>query len=366
MSAMNVLAMPKSKPVRKPRSRVRGQGTLFLRGPIFWGELNWHGERFRKSMETSDRESALLKLDAWIASIRAGELPQTFEPITVQTMFEAFLLRAETDCSPRTQEDYRGRWNGHLKTPFGSMVATAVNKEKITQYLHARKNEGATLCTRNREQRVLMMVFGHNKSRIPADRFPEFPKMQSERAHVRHGRLSKEDFDQLQTRLEDPKEFWLKVYLTLTFKYGFRKSELLRATCGYFDAKNSTFTLPAFTTKNKLARVVDLLPGGDIHKMLVQLVAGRPANAPLFTRGGKVVKDFRGAWDKLVEGIKGGSGPNGEVWIHDLRRSAITAMNEKGISASQAGTHLSPDVFARYVSRNLTERRKTARLIEGD
>jgi integrase len=108
--------------------------------------------------------------------------------------------------------------------------------------------------------------------------------------------VSDEDFEKLHTRLDEPNVFWLKAFLTMTFKYGFRKGELLRATCGYFDPKAATFTLPPFVTKNKQARVVDLNPDGEIFQMLPTLTEGRAADAPLFTRNGKAVRDFRGEW----------------------------------------------------------------------
>jgi integrase len=357
--------MPKPKKERKRASRVRGQGSLFRRGEMFWMELNWKGTRFRRSLETTDRETALIKLDAEVSAIRAGEMPKKFDPILVQSMFDTFIIRAEVDCKPGTLENYKFRWN-HLKLFFGTMAATQVTKDKVTTYLHARMKEGATLCTRNREQRVLMMIFEHNRSKIPADRFPEFPKMQSERAHVRKGRLSKADYDTVRARLDDPKVFWLQVFVTLAFKYGFRKSELLNAKVGHFDPKASTFIVPAFTAKNKMERVVDLNPNGEIYRMLVKLTEGRDADAALFTRNGRPVKDFRGEWAKLTADIKGGSGKGGAVTLHDLRRSAITNMSEKGVTAAQAGTHLTPDVFNRYISRDLNERRNTAKIIEGD
>ncbi len=358
-----VMPKPKKKP-RKQSVRVRGQGSLVRRGEIFWMELNWRGTRYRRSLETTDRETALIKLDDEVSAIRAGELPKRFDPITVQSMFDTFIVRAEVDCKPRTVRDYRSRWNVHLKSCFGTITATQITKDKITTYLHTRMKKGATLCTRNREQRVLMMVFGHNKSKIPADRFPEFPKMQSEKSHVRKGRLSKEDYDRLRKRLDDPKLFWLKVFVTLTFTYGFRRSELIGAKVGYFDPKAAALTLPAFTTKNKMERVVDIDPDGEIYRMLVRLAEGRDAGAPLFTRNGRPVKDYRGEWAKQTADIKGGSGKGGAVTLHDLRRSAITNMSEKGVTAAQAGTHLTPDVFARYISRDLQERRNTAKIIE--
>lgn len=362
----NVVAIPRRKKSRKPSMRLRGQGSIFKRGGIFWMELHWHGTRHRRSLETDDRESALLKLDVAVAKIRSGELPKIFEPITVQSMFDAFIVRSEVSCKPRTVTDYKMRWNNHLKPAFGGLLATDVTQDNIIGYLFARKQAGASLCTRNREQRVLMMIFGHNRKKIPADRYPEFPNMQSEKSHVRKGRLSNADYDKLITRLENPKLFWLKAIVTLTFRYGFRKAELLNAKVGYFDPQAVSLTLPAFTTKNKQERVVDLNPGGEIYQMLVKLTEGRDATAALFTRDGSPVRDYRSEWARQTTDLRGGSGKNGAVTVHDLRRSAITGMSNKGITAAQAGTHLSAEVFSRYITRDLNERRATARLIEGD
>jgi len=362
----NLIAMPKRKRERKERKRVRGQGTLFQRGETFWMELHWHGIRYRKSLETADRETALIKLDEEVRRLRAGELPKVFEPITVQRMFGAWQLSFETNTKITTQQDYRRRWNNHLKPVFGNMLATAVDRDKVVAYLNARMKAGAGTVSRNRELRILMMLFNFNRKKIPADRYPEFPKLQSEKAHVRRGRMSKADYDTLVARLEDPSMFWLKVFLVMTFKFGFRKSELLNAKVSYFDREGSTFTLPAFSTKNNLARVVDIVPNGDIFQLLVKLTEGRSPNDALLIRDGKPVRDLRTVWKKQTAGMKGGSGEGGSITIHDLRRSAITAMSEKGVTAAQAGTHLTTDVFQRYISRNLDERRETARIIEGD
>jgi hypothetical protein len=61
VSATNVVAMPKPKRPRKPNKVVRGEGYLFRRGETFYFELNWRGSRTRKSLETTDRETALIK-----------------------------------------------------------------------------------------------------------------------------------------------------------------------------------------------------------------------------------------------------------------------------------------------------------------
>jgi len=156
------------------------------------------------------------------------------------------------------------------------------------------------------------------------------------------------------------------VFLVLTFKFGFRKRELLDAKVSYFNPTASTFRLPAFTTKNNMKCVVDVLPEGEIFKMLVALTKGRSPDAALFTRDGRPVRDFRTEWKKQTAGMTAGSGQDGSVTIHDLRRSAITKMSEKGIDSTKAGTHLTADTFRRYIQRDETERRATAKLIEGD
>ena len=170
-----VISERKKKP-RKPSLRVRGQGSLVRRGEVFWMELNWHGERYRRSLETTDRETALIKLDAEVSAIRAGELPKKFDPISVKQMFDTFIVRAEVDCKPRTVTDYKSRWDVHLKPVFGTMVATQVTKDKITAYLNARMKEGATLCTRNREQRVLMIFSGTTGRRFLPTASPNSPR----------------------------------------------------------------------------------------------------------------------------------------------------------------------------------------------
>jgi len=75
---------------------------------------------------------------------------------------------------------------------------------------------------------------------------------------------------------------------------------------------------------------------------------------------------LRTVWTKQTAGMKGGSCEGGSITTHDLRRSAITAMSEQGVTAAQAGTHLTGDVFLRYISSDVDERRETPRIIEVD
>jgi len=159
-------------------------------------------------------------------------------------MFDIWISEVERTCKPRTAEDYRQRWNNHLKAAFGGLLATQVTKDKVAAYLSQRMKQGAGNVTRNRENRVLQMIFNHNREKIAHDNFPHFPAMHSEKNHVRKGRLCVENYKTVLARFDDPKMFWLKVLVVMTFKFGFRYSELLNATVSYFDPKSSVF-MPA-------------------------------------------------------------------------------------------------------------------------
>lgn len=371
-TARKLAVMPKPKQAATPKAkrheRTRSMGHMYRRpnipGGTYWFEIHHKGRRYRETLHTADLETAKIRMGKRVAEITQGIPVKKFDPISCQQMAENWLVEVERNCKPRTIEDYKSRWDTHLKPFFGNLVATQVNKQKVADYLNQRMKEGAGEITQNRENRVLQMIFNHNRGLIPENFFPEFPKMHSEKSHVRKGRLAASDYAALLERLNDSKMFWLRALLVLTFKFGFRKGEMLSAKVGWFDPQASVFTLPAYSTKNKMERRVPIHRGGDIYKMLVQLTEGRDSEAALLTRNGRPVKDYRGAWEKLTEGITNGRG--GHVTIHDLRRSAITNMTNKGIGAEQAGTHLSGDVFRRYISHNEEEEQQTAAMVEGD
>lgn len=172
-SARKLSVMPKPKVERTAKARTRGTGHLYERGGMYWFELHYAGERFRQSVNVpvtgkrADRDEAIRRMDEAVRAIRSGEQPKKFAPITVQAMFDTWMLSVETNCKPRTIEDYKSRWTAHLEPIFGKLTATQVTLDTVTEYLNHRMKAGAGVCTRNRENRVLQMIFGHNAEKIP-------------------------------------------------------------------------------------------------------------------------------------------------------------------------------------------------------
>src|SRR5579862_415802 len=88
----NLAVMPEPKKEHKKKARrVRGQGYMFQRGMTWWFELVWKGQRYRESLGTAVRLDAVRKFNARVAEIHSGELPKTFEPISVQAMYDLWI-----------------------------------------------------------------------------------------------------------------------------------------------------------------------------------------------------------------------------------------------------------------------------------
>ena len=81
------------------------------------------------------------------------------------------------------------------------------------------------------------------------------------------------------------------------------------------------------------------------------------------------MRDFRLLWDRITSGIKTGSGKNGKLHFHDLRRSSITRMHSAGISESDAQAiagHLTTSVHRRYRQMSEWDAKRVAAKIDPD
>jgi integrase len=127
---------------------------------------------------------------------------------------------------------------------------------------------------------------------------------------------------------------------------------------GQIDLKDRTICLDPGDTKNDEGRAIKMTT--EIYDLLKQCVTGKSPDDYVFTREGKAVLDFRGAWWALW--VKAGVGeyvgkdergkPIYEGWLfHDLRRSAVRNMLAAGIPdvvCMKISGHKSPSVFDRY------------------
>ena len=124
------------------------------------------------------------------------------------------------------------------------------------------------------------------------------------------------------------------------------------------DLKERTICLDPGDTKNDEGRTIKMTTA--VYDLLRQCVDGKSADDCVFTREGKPVLDFRGAWWALC--VKAGVGEyvgkdkRGRqlykgLLFHDLRRSAVWNMVSAGIPdvvCMKITGHKSRSVFDRY------------------
>jgi integrase len=136
--------------------------------------------------------------------------------------------------------------------------------------------------------------------------------------------------------------------LALAYNFGFRKGELLTLRVSDCDLLGGTVRLR--TSKNGEPRTVPLT--AERRALLASCIAGKGPDAPVFTRKGKVVSDFRGTWETVTKA----AGCPG-LLFHDLRRSAVRNMVRSGVPevvAMRISGHKTRSVFDRY---NVTSER---------
>ncbi len=237
----------------------------------------------------------------------------------------------------------------------GGFQASRVNTEKIIEYRNARMESGAGPATVNKELAIFRAMFYHAfEDYTPAkiQRVPKFPAKLKEPT-PRQGFVNDEQYDALQENCREP---WLKAFLALAYNDGFRKGELVgnsqrKHQPGIYvhqvNLTDRTVRLFRGTTKNDEGRVVRMTD--EVFALVKPCLDGKRREDPLFTwsNTGSKVKDFRGAWKRLVRA----AGVTVSITPHDFRRSAARNMIDAGIDRDVCKSitgHITDSMFSRY------------------
>jgi integrase len=179
------------------------------------------------------------------------------------------------------------------------------------------------------------------QERVIRQKFHRF--IVSEKGNERRGFVEEPEYRKLADAAAG--QLWLRTLLALGYTYGFRKAELLEMRCQQVDLLNNSVSLYPGETKNGEGRTVVLTE--DCRLLLTELRRGKQPEDFLFTRSnGEPVRDFRGAWEALIEAAKLPA-----LLFHDLRRSAVRNMIRRGVpqkTARQISGHKTDSVFSRY------------------
>ena len=225
--------------------------------------------------------------------------------------------------------------------------------------------KGAANATINRELSALRRILNIGAKQTPpkVNRVPYIPMLKEN--NIRKGFFEYDQFVSLREHLPD----YLRAYVTLGYKVGWRHQEIASLTWADVDLKNGIVTLKVGETKNKEGRTVYL------DKELMSMFelqwekrkqAGKivPFVFPSKNGTSKIV-NFRMAWNTACRNIGMGYGykttetyarkwegklPSGPIF-HDLRRTAVRNMVRAGIPervAMMVSGHKTRSVFDRY------------------
>jgi integrase len=153
----------------------------------------------------------------------------------------------------------------------------------------------------------------------------------------------------------------MRALFAVLFEFGFRIGEARALRVSQVDLARKTIRLNPGETKSGQGREA-VMTTATYSLVRLCCVSKAPTDY-VFTRNGESVRDFRGVWERV---IKAAGLPS--LHVHDLRRSAIKRMIQRGIPqhvAMQISGHKTIAVFHRYAIVSHADLADAARKLEG-
>lgn len=344
--------------MKAQKPRIRGLGTVYQRGPIWWAMYYVRGKRHRESSESHNRNDALALLKKRISEVQAGKPHGAqVEKTTLgdlKTMLIDFYKANKMHSTERAAEgDFK-----HLLAYFKPDArAIDITNDRVTAYVAHRQKEKSPYTKRvprdatiNNELAMLRRAFNLALDASKVARTPRIKVLRLDNA--RKGFFEREQFEAVLKQLPERLHALARVaYLT-----GWRPpSELQTREWKHVRFEgNGWLRLEPGETKNKEGRIfpINILPKlrealtaqrervAAIEKATEQIV-----NWVFVYDDGSQIKDFRRAWASACKqaGIK--------RLVIDFRRTAVRNLERAGVSRSAAMKltgHKTEMVYRRY------------------
>jgi integrase len=327
-----------------PRTPKKTRG-IFQRNGVWYAVYGDGCGRTRK--EKAGARNVAIKLYALRKSqVTQGNLPELRPRKAIS--FDELAEDCFRDLRVNGRSEYhaRFRWRLHLRPAFGGLAPSQVTSATINGYVDARQQAGASNATINRELALLKRAYTLACRCEPPKvvRIPRFPALKE--SPPRKGFLP----DDAYTRLAEASGrvgLWMRGLFEVAYLYGWRESELLNLKIEQVTLADCTIRLWAGETKNDEARVVKMVEGGKVYRLLSACIAGKQSGDYVFTHeDGSHIRDFRKAWRNVcaAAGVPG-------LLFHDLRRTAVRNMLASGVQQKVAmliSGHKTTSVFQRY------------------
>jgi integrase len=329
---------------------MRGHGTVYQRGAVFWIQYSLHGDVYRESSHSAERKAALKLLKHRLAETTRGKvIGPVAERVTLREMAEAVL--ADYALNGYRSAATAAHFTRVLMGYFGENCrALDITSDRIAKYAETRQQQGKSNASINRETACLIRMFNLmiKAGRLSRDSIPSRTYLKE--AEARQGFIEPADFARLRDALPD----YLREPASFMYACGWRVNAIrtltwMRDLALEFDDSGKiiggTVTLQAAHSKNKKPVILPLR--GELLDVIRRAWAVRiPEVTYVFHRGALPIGDFRKAWRKACA-----AAGLGHVLPHDTRRSCARNLIRAGVSevvAMRVTGHRTRSMFDRY------------------
>jgi len=350
----------------KKEKREHGTGSLNkIEGSPYW--YIWYsadGKQRRESTKTTDKKKARAILIKRLAAIDKGETLdyrrmryEDLRAVLIADYKAKGKLVKVVQPDGKVFETGRKQIFAPLDAFFSKMKVSNITTDTLRKFVAARKAEGVSGPTANRNLALLRRMFSLAMREGKLQHKPHFP-MQEE-SPARQGFVKQAEFEQLREALPGH----LRPLVTFLYESGCRWGAATQVIWPWVNLEEGTIDFPPGVTKNKAALTLPL--SGELVAMLKTLPS-TPGN-PVFD-----AENFRKEWEKACVAIGKGEivamktpvknpkqgekqwhywGKYKGLLPHDLRRSAVRNMVRAGVDQATAMSisgHKTISTFLRY------------------
>lgn len=324
---------------------MKGRGSIYLRGKIWWIKYYRAGAYFRESSGSTDQRDALALLKLRQGDIARGIKvdPRQFR-ITVDELLKGLVNNYKAN-SLKSLDKIEIYIDKHLLPRFSGWRAANVSTADIEEYIVERQEAGAKNATINRELAALKRSYelAFQAGRIQSK--PHIPMLREN--NVRQGYFEKHQFDSVLKHLPE----YLRPPVTMAYLTGWRSGEILSRQWHHVDWQGGTIRLEPGETKNGKPRIFPFHVDAELENVLrTQLERAKKTCAIVpwvfFHEDGSPIKSYSKAW-KRARTLAGCPGR----LMHDFRRTAVRNLERAGVARSvamQLTGHLTESTYRRY------------------
>jgi integrase len=318
------------------------------RSAVWWMQFYLPGQPrpMRESTGCEDWDDALVALQRRVGSIAGVQTNLRAETCRISDLLQMVLddYKANNRAS---YADLKSKIDSRLNPFFGRTKARSLTTGHITSYQAARRKEGAANASINRELAPLRRALTLGHKHTPQLVHSPIAWKKLEENNVREGILPAAKY----AALRDSLPGYLRLAFVIAYHCGCRKGELLAIPRERVDLNGRRIYLEAMTTKNRTPRFLPVYGEMEpyLEMQLAELEVKYPGCLWLIHNEGRRIDGFRKAWETAVKaaGIP-------DLLFHDLRRTALTNMENAGVPRSVATSisgHKTEHVYKRYLIR---------------